>query len=375
MLLVVDSTTPLNLHIAVALCTILLVHKLLHSKYACAIICSQVCAQKGAALVQQAGILGWGYYLPSQVLTNQDLEQMVDTNDEWIRTRTGILERHIADTKEATSDLAIVAARAALSRAKIKPTDLDMIIVATITPDMSFPATACLVQAALGASQAAAFDLSAACSGFIYGLSMAKSLINTGANRYCLVIGAETLSRITDYEDRNTCVIFGDGAGAFVLGPTDQHVMQAVEIGADGTGGHLLQMPAGGSRRPASAETLAGREHFIRMEGQEVFRFAISKVPEASLQLLANAGLQVLDIDWFVPHQANKRIIDSVAKRLGIPMNKVIVNLHNYGNLSAASVPVALAEAAEAGLFQVGQKVLLAGFGGGLTWGTALIEW
>lgn len=325
--------------------------------------------------MQQVGILGWGHYLPSQVLTNQELEQMVDTNDEWIRTRTGILERHIADSTEATSDLAINAARAALAKAGLRPVDLDLIIVATVTPDNAFPATACLVQAALGATRAAAFDLSAACSGFIYGLSLVKSLISTQAARYCLVIGAETLSRITDYQDRNTCVLFGDGAGAFVLGPSAAHLLQAVEIGADGTGGHLLRLPAGGSRQPASAETVTGREHFIRMEGQEVFRFAISKVPEASLQLLANSGLQVADLDWFVPHQANKRIIDSVAKRLGISPDKVIVNLHNYGNMSAASVPIALAEAAEAGSFHPGQRILLAGFGGGLTWGTALIEW
>lgn len=325
--------------------------------------------------MQQTGILGFGHYLPGRVLSNQELEQMVDTNDEWIRTRTGILERHIADSTEATSDLAVNAARAALAKAGLDPVDIDLIIVATVTPDSAFPATACLVQAALGATRAAAFDLSAACSGFIYGLSLARSLIGTGAARYCLIIGAETLSRITDYQDRNTCVLFGDGAGAFVLGPSETHRVQAVEIGADGTGGHLLQLPAGGSRRPASAETVALREHYIRMEGQEVFRFAVSKVPEASLQLLANAGLQVADLDWFVPHQANKRIIDSVAKRLGISPDKVIVNLHNYGNMSAASVPIALAEAAEAGSFLPGQRILLAGFGGGLTWGTALIEW
>ncbi len=325
--------------------------------------------------MQQAGILGWGHYLPSQVLTNHELEQMVDTSDEWIRTRTGILERRIASDTEATSDLAIAAARQALARANLDASELDMIIVATVTPDTAFPSTACLVQAELQASRASAFDLSAACSGFIYGLSLVKSLINTGAIEYCLLIGAETLSRITDYQDRNTCVLFGDGAGAFVLGPSEEHTIRSVEIGADGTGASLLQLPAGGSRKPANAATMANREHFIQMEGQEVFKFAISKVPEAGLQLLANCDLQVTDVDWFVPHQANQRIINSVSKRLGIPREKVIVNLRNYGNMSAASVPVALAEAAEAGNFQAGQRVLLAGFGGGLTWGTAIIEW
>jgi 3-oxoacyl-[acyl-carrier-protein] synthase-3 len=341
---------------------------------ACYNLFTSMCT-KGAVLVQQAGILGWGYYMPSQVLTNQDLEQMVDTSDEWIRTRTGILERRIADHSEATSDLAIAAARQALDRAKLDAAELDLIMVATVTPDTSFPSTACLVQTGLHATRAAAFDLSAACSGFIYGLFLAKSLINDGTVKNCLLVGAETLSRITDYQDRNTCVLFGDGAGAFVLGPSEEHTIRCVEIGADGSGGQLLHLPAGGSRKPASAETVSNHEHFIQMEGQEVFKFAISKVPEASLQLLANNGLQVADLDWFVPHQANKRIIDSVSKRLGIPQEKVVVNLQNYGNMSAASVPVALAEAAEAGTFQPGQRVLLAGFGGGLTWGTAIIEW
>lgn len=325
--------------------------------------------------MQQAGILGFGYYVPSQILTNHDLERMVETNDEWIRKRTGVVERRLAAADEATSDLAIAAATTALQRSGLTALDLDLIIVATVTPDMSFPSTACLVQAALGASNASAFDLSAACSGFIYGLLLAKNLINSGTMRHCLVIGAETLSRITDYQDRGTCILFGDGAGAFILGPSDSHVIAAVDVGADGQGGNLLQLPAGGSRRPASVDTVAERQHFIKMDGAEVMKFAISKVPEASLNLLAKLGLQVSDLDWFVPHQANKRIIDSAAKRLGIPPERVVVNLQDYGNMSAASVPVALAQAAEAGSFQAGQKVLLAGFGGGLTWGTALIEW
>lgn len=325
--------------------------------------------------MQQAGILGWGYYLPNRVLTNHDLEQMVETNDEWISTRTGIRERRIAAATEATSDLASAAAQMALEQAKFAPADIDLIIVATVTPDMAFPATACLVQANIGATKAAAFDLSAACSGFIYGLALAKNMIETGAIRNCLLIGAETLSRITDYEDRNTCVLFGDGAGALLLGPSEKHVLQAVGVGADGTGGHVLQQPAGGSRQPATAETVAARQHFIHMDGQEVFKFAVSKVPEAALQLLANAGLTAQDIAWFVPHQANKRIIDSVAKRLRLLPEQVIVNLQHYGNVSNASIPIALAEAAESGTFLPGQRILLAGFGGGLTWGTGLVQW
>lgn len=330
---------------------------------------------KGGGFLQQAGILGWGYHLPSRVLTNRELEQMVETSDEWIRTRTGIRERRIAAAAEATSDLASAAAKVALAQAELVPTDIDLIIVATVTPDMAFPATACLVQANIGATRAAAFDLSAACSGFIYGIALAKSMIETGAIRNCLLIGAETLSRITDYEDRSTCVLFGDGAGALVLGPSKKHVLLAVEVGADGTGGHVLQQPAGGSRRPASVETVAARQHFVKMDGQEVFRFAISKVPEATLHLLSKTGLCVQDIAWFVPHQANQRIIDSVARRLGLSAEQIIINLQHYGNVSNASIPIALAEAAISGSFQAGQNILLAGFGGGLTWGAGLVQW
>ncbi len=325
--------------------------------------------------MHQAGILGWGYYVPHRVLTNHDLERMVDTNDEWITTRTGIKERRMAAATEATSDLATRAAEMALAKAKLEPTDIDLIIVATVTPDMAFPATACLVQANIGATNAAAFDLSVACSGFIYGLKLAKNLVATGAIHNCLLIGAETLSRIVDYEDRNTCVLFGDGAGAVLVGPSDQHTLQSIAVGADGTGGHVLQQPAGGSRNPATQETIAQRQHFIHMEGQEVFKFAISKVPEAAEQLLAKAGLDAQDIDWLVPHQANKRIIDSVTKRLGLSPQQAIVNLHKYGNVSNASIPIALAEAASAGVFQPGQRILLAGFGGGLTWGTGILQW
>ena len=325
--------------------------------------------------MQQVGILGWGHYVPDRVLTNYELEQMVDTNDEWISTRTGIKERRVAATTEATSDLATKACERALAKANIAATEIDLIIAATVTPDMAFPATACLVQANIGASNAAAFDLSAACSGFIYGLGVAKNMIATGAIKHCLLVGAETLSRIIDYEDRNTCVLFGDGAGAVVLGSSDKHLVQAIEVGADGTGGHVLELPAGGSRRPATAETVALRQHFITMDGQEVFKFAISKVPEAAEQLLTNNQLSAKDIAWFVPHQANKRIIDSVTKRIGLAPEQTIVNLQHYGNVSNASIPIAFAEAASAGMFEAGQRILLAGFGGGLTWGTGLVQW
>lgn len=351
---------------------------MLHTFFLRAIICSSMYTDmctKEDDLLQQAGILGWGYHLPSRVLTNHELEQMVETSDEWIRTRTGIQERRIAAATEATSDLASAAAQMALAQAGLAPNDIDLIIVATVTPDMAFPATACLVQASIGATRAAAFDLSAACSGFIYGLALAKNMIETGAIRNCLLIGAETLSRITDYEDRNTCVLFGDGAGALIVGPSEEHVLLSVEVGADGTGGHVLQQPAGGSRQPASAETVATRQHFIKMDGQEVFKFAVSKVPEAALRLLTNTGLSAQDVAWFVPHQANKRIIDSVAKRLGLSSEQVIINLQHYGNVSNASIPIALAEAAESNSFQTGQHILLAGFGGGLTWGAGIVQW
>lgn len=329
----------------------------------------------GGVVLRLAGILGWGYHVPDHVLTNHDLAQMVDTSDDWIIARTGIRERRIAATTEATSDLATRAAEMALAQAQIAPSDIDLIIVATVTPDMAFPSTACLVQSNIGAFNAAAFDLSAACSGFIYGLKLAQSLVATGAIDNCLLIGAETLSRIVDFMDRSTCVLFGDGAGAVVIGPSQQHTLQTIIVGADGSGGHILRQPAGGSRNPATQETVALRQHFIHMDGQEVFKFAVSKVPEAAEGLLAKIGLQVEDIDWFIPHQANKRIIDAVIKRLGLSPQQTIVNLHKYGNVSNASIPIALAEAAAAGVFQSGERILLAGFGGGLTWGTGLLQW
>lgn len=325
--------------------------------------------------MQDVGILGLGHYLPGQVLTNADMEKLVDTSDEWIRSRTGIVTRYRADITEATSDLSLQAANRALQDAGITADELDLIIVATVTPDMAFPSTACLLQDALGAKRAAAFDVSAACTGFIYALTLAQSLISQGLYRYCLVVGAETLSRITDYTDRNTCVLFGDGAGAAVLGPSSTRRLMGFELGADGAGASLLSQPAGGSRLPASSQTLEEKQHYIHMEGQEVFKFAISKMPDVTLSLLKKAGLSIEQLDWLVPHQANRRIIESATKRLGHPIEKTVINLQNYGNMSSASIPVALSEAAAAGVFKSGDKVVLVGFGGGLTWGATLIEW
>lgn len=322
------------------------------------------------------GILGVGRFVPERVLTNHDLEKMVDTSDEWITTRTGIRERRIAPPGMATSDMAIAAAKAAMDMAGVGAEELDLIIAATVTPDMLFPSTACLVQAALGAWRAAAFDLSAGCSGFVYALSVASQYVAAGAAKRVLVMGAETLSRITDYEDRNTCVLFGDGAGAAVIGAKDGNSgILAFDLGADGGGADLLCVPAGGSRKPTTAETLAGRGHFIKMEGKQVFRFAIRVVEESVITVLKKAGADVGDIDLFIPHQANVRIIDYAVERLGIPREKVFVNLDRYGNTSAASIPIALSEAVEQGRVGPGSLVVMVGFGAGLTWGSCALRW
>lgn len=320
-------------------------------------------------------IKGVGHAVPPRVLTNADLEALVETDNEWIVQRTGIRERRIADENTATSDIALAAARAALANAGVAPGDLDLIIVATVTPDHAFPATACLLQRELEAWGAAAFDLEAACTGFIYGLSIADQFIRTGTYRTVLVVAADILSKITDYTDRNTCILFGDGAGAAVLQGGEEPGLLALEIGADGRGGELLVQPAGGSRTPASAETVASRQHFIKMAGREVFKFAVKIMEESSLRVLEQAGLGPDDVDVLVPHQANLRIIDSACKRLGIDQDKVLVNLDRYGNMSAASIPVALSEASAQGKIKPGDNVLLVGFGGGLTWGAAVIQW
>jgi 3-oxoacyl-[acyl-carrier-protein] synthase III len=326
--------------------------------------------------VKPVGIIGTGSYLPEKVLTNKDLENMVDTTDKWIVSRTGIRERRIAAEDQASSDLAVEASRKALEAAGVTADQLDLIIVATVTPDMMFPATACLLQDRLGAKKAAAFDLSAACSGFLYGIATASQFIQSGMYRYALVVGVDCLSKITNWEDRNTCVLFGDGAGAVVLGPVEEGSgFLSFELGADGSGGDLLKQPAGGSRLPASRDTVDGRLHTISMAGREVFKFAVRVMGNAAEEALAKAGMTKEDIDFLVPHQANTRIIDAAVKRFGLSEEKVIINLDRFGNMSSASIPVALDEALHQGRIKKGNTLVLVGFGGGLTWGAAVLKW
>ncbi len=327
--------------------------------------------------VKPVGILGTGKYVPERVLTNEQLETMVETNNEWIVTRTGIRERRIASAEQASSDLALAASELALKNAGITADQLDLIIVATVTPDMSFPSTACILQDKLGAKKkAAAFDLSAACSGFIYGLANAANFIAVGTYKYALVIGAECLSKITDYTDRNTCILFGDGAGAVVIGEVPEgRGFRSFELGADGSGGELLKISGGGSRLPVSEETLSAGHHYIQMAGADVFKFAVRIMGSAAEEALAKAGIAREDIDLLVPHQANIRIIQSALNRLELPEEKCMINLDKYGNVSAASIPIALAEAVEQQRVKEGDTVVLVGFGGGLTWGASVIVW
>ncbi len=317
-----------------------------------------------------------GTYVPDKVLTNQDIEKLVDTSNEWIVERTGIRERHIVEQDIATSDLAVIAAEKALLDAGVTADEIDLIIVATATPDMFFPSTACLVQDKIKASKAAAFDLAAGCSGFAYSVVVGSQFIQTGLYKKILVIGAEVLSKILDWSDRNTCMLFGDGAGAVVLGevPTGYGLL-GVEIGADGSGGHLLHLPAGGSRLPASAETVSEGKHFLQMSGRDVFKFATKVMDEAVIKSLEKAALSHTDIDCLVPHQANIRIIQSAAKRLKLPMEKVMVNVDKYGNTSSASIPIALNEAVESGKIKKDDIVVLVGFGAGLTWASCVMKW
>lgn len=322
------------------------------------------------------GIIGLGSYVPEKVVTNKDLEKVMDTSDEWIVERTGIRERRVAADNEATSDLSTKAAQRALADANVKPEEIDLIIVATLTPDMQFPSTACLVQDNLKAKNAAAFDITVACAGFIYGLVIGSQFIKSGVYRKVLVIGAETLSKITDWTDRSTGMIFGDGAGAAVLSETtDGHGLLGLDLGANGSGGDLLKLPAGGTRLPASLETLDKRMHFIHMNGNEVYKFAVKVMGETTQNALNKANLTASDIDWLVPHQANMRIIQSAAKRLALPMNKVVVNVDKYGNTSAASVPIALDEAVKSGKVKSGDIVALTGFGAGLAWASCILKW
>jgi 3-oxoacyl-[acyl-carrier-protein] synthase-3 len=327
-----------------------------------------------------AHIVGWGKYVPERVLTNDDLSEMMDTSDEWIRTRTGISERRIAGDGETTSSMATQAAWAALEAAALSPAQLDLIIVATATPDYAFPATACLVQDALGARNAAAFDLSAGCTGFVYALGVAADMIaakeGPGNTATALVVGAETLSRIADWSDRATCVLFGDGAGAVVLRANDsQGGILSTVLGADGSGGDLLYLPAGGSAEPTSHRTVSERLHYLKMRGREVFRFAVRAMPDATRQALEQAELTAADLNLLVPHQANKRILDAAARALDLPVEMVYSNVERYGNTSAASIPIALCEAVEEGLIQRGDVVVCVGFGAGLTWGATALRW
>lgn len=321
-------------------------------------------------------VWGMGHALPEKVLSNQDLEQMVDTNNEWIVERTGIKERRIADKDTVTSDLCFDAAQIALKRAGIRGEELDLIIVATVTPDMIFPSTACILQERLGALHAAAFDLSAGCTGFIYGMTIAEKFLSCPGYRYALVIGSDILSRVTDFTDRSTCILFGDGAGAAVLakGNSNSGILSSY-LGADGAGAELLCMPAGGSRMSATLETVEQRLHYIKMNGNEIFRFASKIMVEISEKLLAMSELEYKDVDVFVPHQANLRIIKTAMKRMNIPQEKTLINIDKFGNMSAASIPVALSMAYEEGRLEDGQLILAAAFGAGLTYGGILFRW
>lgn len=323
-----------------------------------------------------AGIIGTGYYVPEKILTNFDLEKMVDTNNEWIVERTGIEERRIAEKDVPVSELAFRAAQMALADAKVDAADIDLIIMATLTSDCVIPSTSCVLQHRLGAVKAAAFDLSAACSGFVYAATIATQFIESGTYKKILVVGGETLSKYVDWQDRNTCILFGDGAGAAVFGKVeDGYGILAADLGADGSGGDALSIPASGSLHPASLETIANKQHYIHMDGKAVFKFAIKVMGETVLHSLEKAGLGKEAIDCLVPHQANIRIIQSAAKRLALPMEKVVVNVAKYGNTSAASIPIALAEAARSGRFKKGDIVALAGFGAGLTWASCIMKW
>jgi 3-oxoacyl-[acyl-carrier-protein] synthase-3 len=326
--------------------------------------------------VRKVSLLGTGAYLPDRVMTNADLEAMVDTTDEWIRTRTGISERRIAREDESTSDMGAVAARRALDSAGISAEAIDVIIVATVTPDMVFPSTACFVQEHIGAKNAFCFDIEAACSGFLYGVEVAKGFLLSGMYETALVIGAEKLSAVVDWEDRATCVLFGDGAGAVVLGVGDHDgrgILSSV-MGSDGSLAHLLGIPGGGSRHGTSPATIEQKLHYIQMEGNQVFKHAVRCMSEAGGEALRKAGLTAEDVDWVVPHQANMRIIKAISDRVKIPMDKFCINLDRVGNTTGASVPLALDEAIGDGRIKRGDTVLFIVFGGGFTWGAMVVK-
>ncbi len=325
--------------------------------------------------MKKVGFIGIGSYVPHKVLTNADLEKMVDTSDEWITTRTGIRQRRIVAQGEATSDLACKAALHALEEAKIKPAHIDLLIVATITPDMQFPSTACLVQHRLGATNAICFDVAAACAGFVYAVTIAKQFIARGSLKNALVIGAETLSTITDWQDRNTCVLFGDGAGACVLSEVKSGGILSSYLGSDGAMSELLMIPGGGSRHPASHKSIDDRQHFIKMRGNELFKIAVNAMAEAACKAVEQAGLKAEDIDLVIPHQANTRIINAVARKLGLTEDKIFLNIEKYGNTSSASTIIALTEAVATGRVKKGDIILLDAFGAGLTWGACVVKW
>ena len=322
-----------------------------------------------------AHIIGWGKYAPPNVLTNDELAKRVDTSDAWIRERTGIIERRIA-TKETTATLALYAAQDALEVADIDPKEIDLVIVATSTPEYIFPATASIIQDQLGAENAGAFDLSAACSGFVYALSVGAGMIRSGMHNTVLVIGAETFSKLLNWKDRTTCILFGDGAGALLLRASEQPggVLSTV-LGSDGSGGELLEVPAGGSKNPASLDTVMNNLHTVKMNGREVYRFATRVMVDATKQALDKANIPLDELDLLIPHQANARIMDYAAKTLNLPREKVFQNVERYGNTSAASIPIALVEAIEAKRVNPGDHLVMVGFGGGLTWGSCAVEW
>lgn len=323
-----------------------------------------------------AHITGWGMAIPERILTNQELSQMVDTSDEWIQDRTGIRERRIASPNQTTATLAVEAALKALEAANVLPAELDLIIVSTSSPEHLFPATACLVQDQIGASNAGAFDLLAACTGFIYALNLAAQMIRSGANKNVLVIGAETLSKITNWKDRNTCILFGDGAGAFVLQASEEPggVLSGV-LRSDGSGGNLLSVPAGGSKIPTTLDSIKLDQHYIQMNGREVFRFATRVMAQATREAVERSGLTLADINLIIPHQANRRIIEAAARGLDMPLDQFMMNVDRYGNTSTASIPIATIEAFESGRLKRGDHLVFVGFGAGLTWGAMVVQW
>jgi 3-oxoacyl-[acyl-carrier-protein] synthase-3 len=321
-------------------------------------------------------VTGWGRYAPAQVLTNADLEKMVDTSDEWIRSRTGIRERRVAAAHETTASMGAVAGLRAIRTAGLDPDDIDLILLATLTPDYWMPSTAALVKEAIGNTKASAFDVMAACSGFVYGFATAQAYIQAGLAQHVLVIGSELLTRFLDYTDRSTCILFGDGAGAVVVSGSDEPGgALGIEMTTEPQGAYMIWLPAGGSKAPPSRETLSRGEHYVRMEGNQTYRFATKTMATTALESIRKSGLQPSDVDLFIPHQANVRIIEAVAKGLDLPMDKMFVNLDKYGNTSAASVPIALAEAVNEGRVKVGDNVTIVAFGAGFTSGAVTIAW